>query len=36
VPDFITPEEEQELLTAIDAGPWIQLARRRAQHHGQK
>nr|AKM76729.1 RNA-binding (RRM/RBD/RNP motifs) family protein [Geranium phaeum] len=34
VPDFVTPHEEQELLAAVDARPWISLAKRRVQHYG--
>nr|AKM76730.1 RNA-binding (RRM/RBD/RNP motifs) family protein [Hypseocharis bilobata] len=34
LPDFITPMEEQELLAAVDARPWISLAKRRVQHYG--
>nr|AKM76728.1 RNA-binding (RRM/RBD/RNP motifs) family protein [Geranium maderense] len=34
LPDFITPHEEQELLAAVDARPWISLAKRRVQHYG--
>lgn len=32
--DFITPNEEEELLAAVDSRPWISLAKRRVQHHG--
>nr|AKM76731.1 RNA-binding (RRM/RBD/RNP motifs) family protein [Monsonia emarginata] len=32
--DFVTPHEEQELLAAVDATPWIGLAKRRVQHYG--
>nr|AKM76725.1 RNA-binding (RRM/RBD/RNP motifs) family protein [Erodium trifolium] len=34
LPDFVTPHEEQELLAAVDARPWISLAKRRVQHYG--
>nr|AKM76739.1 RNA-binding (RRM/RBD/RNP motifs) family protein [Pelargonium exstipulatum] len=34
IPNFVTPSEEQELLAAVDARPWICLAKRRVQHHG--
>ncbi|KAI8102345.1 hypothetical protein M9435_005949 [Picochlorum sp. BPE23] len=34
--DFITVEEEQELLDLIDGGVWDRLARRRVQHYGAK
>eukprot|EP00889_Picochlorum_renovo_P004675 jgi/Picre1/31705/NNA_007056.t1 len=36
VHDFITVEEEQELLDLIDGGVWDRLARRRVQHYGAK
>ncbi|CAK9870761.1 unnamed protein product [Sphagnum jensenii] len=32
--DFISPEDEQELLTAVDAEQWTTLAKRRVQHYG--
>ncbi|XP_074264522.1 alkylated DNA repair protein ALKBH8 homolog [Silene latifolia] len=32
--DFITPNEEKELLAAVDSRPWISLAKRRVQHYG--
>ncbi|KAL7122492.1 hypothetical protein ACP275_01G048900 [Erythranthe tilingii] len=32
--DFVTPEEEQELLAAVDNRPWHKLAKRRVQHYG--
>ncbi|XP_039142466.1 alkylated DNA repair protein ALKBH8 homolog isoform X2 [Dioscorea cayenensis subsp. rotundata] len=34
VHDFITPEEEEVLLAAVDASPWKSLAKRRVQHYG--
>nr|AKM76722.1 RNA-binding (RRM/RBD/RNP motifs) family protein [Erodium foetidum] len=34
LPDFVTPHEQQELLAAVDARPWISLAKRRVQHYG--
>ncbi|CAH2034753.1 unnamed protein product [Thlaspi arvense] len=34
LPDFVTAEEEQQLLAAVDAQPWIGLAKRRVQHYG--
>ncbi|KAM0934039.1 putative tRNA (carboxymethyluridine(34)-5-O)-methyltransferase [Dioscorea sansibarensis] len=34
VHDFITPEEEEVLLAAVDARPWKSLAKRRVQHYG--
>jgi hypothetical protein len=36
VPDFVSEAEEAALLAAIDAAPWLPLARRRAQHYGSK
>jgi alkylated DNA repair protein alkB family protein 8 len=32
--DFITSDQEQALLAAVDAGPWQALAKRRVQHYG--
>eukprot|EP00268_Persea_americana_P057238 TRINITY_DN6842_c0_g1_i10.p1 TRINITY_DN6842_c0_g1~~TRINITY_DN6842_c0_g1_i10.p1 ORF type:complete len:380 (-),score=65.01 TRINITY_DN6842_c0_g1_i10:826-1965(-) len=32
--DFVTPAQEQELLSAVDARPWKSLAKRRVQHYG--
>ncbi|KAK3004088.1 hypothetical protein RJ639_017888 [Escallonia herrerae] len=32
--DFITAEEEKELLAAVDGSPWKSLAKRRVQHYG--
>ncbi|KAK1372438.1 alkylated DNA repair protein alkB-like [Heracleum sosnowskyi] len=32
--DFITIEEEKELLAAVDSRPWKSLAKRRVQHYG--
>ncbi|XP_009108113.1 alkylated DNA repair protein ALKBH8 homolog isoform X1 [Brassica rapa] len=34
LPDFVTAEEEQQLLAAVDTQPWIDLAKRRVQHYG--
>ncbi|KAF3498297.1 hypothetical protein DY000_02053467 [Brassica cretica] len=34
LPDFVTAEEEQQLLAAVDTQPWIGLAKRRVQHYG--
>lgn len=34
--DFITPEEEAELITRIDAQPWLTDLKRRVQHYGYK
>ncbi|KAK9806712.1 hypothetical protein WJX72_000289 [[Myrmecia] bisecta] len=35
-PEFVTPEEEAQLLAAVEEGPWETLARRRVQHYGFK
>lgn len=32
--DFITPEEEQDMVTGIDSHDWIKLLNRRVQHYG--
>lgn len=32
--DFVTAEEEQEMLSAVDNRPWKSLAKRRVQHYG--
>jgi alkylated DNA repair protein alkB family protein 8 len=32
--NFVTPEEEQQLLDHIDKAPWTSLAKRRVQHYG--
>ncbi|KAK4802152.1 hypothetical protein SAY86_000355 [Trapa natans] len=32
--EFVSAEEEQELLTAVDDRPWNNLAKRRVQHYG--
>ncbi|XP_016477646.1 alkylated DNA repair protein ALKBH8 homolog [Nicotiana tabacum] len=32
--DFISAEEEKELLAAVDTTPWQKLAKRRVQHYG--
>lgn len=34
IPDFVTPEEEQELMKEIDKNKWNPLAQRRVQHYG--
>ncbi|XP_058086628.1 alkylated DNA repair protein ALKBH8 homolog isoform X4 [Magnolia sinica] len=34
VHDFITADEEQALLAAVDERPWKRLAKRRVQHYG--
>ncbi|CAM6087992.1 unnamed protein product [Calypogeia fissa] len=33
-PDFVSIDEEQELLAAVDQLPWQNLAKRRVQHYG--
>ncbi|KAL2630227.1 hypothetical protein R1flu_014913 [Riccia fluitans] len=33
-PDFISEEEEERLLAAVDQSPWQVLAKRRVQHYG--
>lgn len=32
--DFVTHKEQEELLAAVDARPWNNLAKRRVQHYG--
>jgi alkylated DNA repair dioxygenase AlkB len=34
--DFLTPEEEQSLVTILDNQPWLTDLRRRVQHYGYK
>ncbi len=34
VPAYITPEEERDLLEAVDASPWLTDLKRRVQHYG--
>ena len=34
--DFVSEEEERELLEFVDAQPWESLARRRVQHYGAR
>lgn len=34
--DFITEQEEQQLLACIDSQPWLQLSKRRVQHYGYR
>jgi hypothetical protein len=34
IPDFISAEEERELLKWIDASPWDTRLKRRTQHYG--
>ncbi|MCB1562704.1 MAG: alpha-ketoglutarate-dependent dioxygenase AlkB [Alphaproteobacteria bacterium] len=36
VPDFITEDEEQALMEAIDHQPWLSDLKRRVQHYGYK
>lgn len=36
IPDFITQDEERELLDNIDVKPWLHDLRRRVQHYGYK
>ncbi|KAL4592973.1 hypothetical protein LXL04_005982 [Taraxacum kok-saghyz] len=32
--DFVSPQEEEQLLAAVDVRPWHSLAKRRVQHYG--
>jgi alkylated DNA repair protein alkB family protein 8 len=34
--DFVSEQEQQELLAHIDSQPWQHLAKRRVQHYGFK
>ncbi|CAK7355908.1 unnamed protein product [Dovyalis caffra] len=34
VHDFVSPQEEKELLAAVDERAWISLSKRRVQHYG--
>jgi hypothetical protein len=34
IADFVSVEEELQLLAAVQAGPWDHLAKRRVQHYG--
>ena len=34
VPDFVTPDEQGRILSAVDAAPWSSEMRRRVQHYG--
>lgn len=34
--DFVTAEEEASLLAAVDAAPWVDMAKRRVQHYGYR
>ncbi|WP_419863166.1 alpha-ketoglutarate-dependent dioxygenase AlkB [Candidatus Poriferisodalis sp.] len=36
LPDFLSPEEEAELIACIDAGEWLADLSRRVQHYGYK
>ncbi len=36
IPDFITEEEEQSLISHIDQQPWLNDLKRRVQHYGYK
>lgn len=36
MPDFITPQEEAELISIIDQQPWLTDLKRRVQHYGWK
>lgn len=36
IPDFITSQEEQDLLTAINSEKWLADLKRRVQHYGYK
>lgn len=36
IPDFITTDEEQELIESIDLQPWLNDLKRRVQHYGYK
>jgi alkylated DNA repair dioxygenase AlkB len=36
VPDFITPEEENEIIRLVDGGTWLDDLKRRVQHYGWK
>ena len=34
--EFISPQEEQQLLAHVDAAPWLTTLRRRVQHYGYR
>lgn len=34
--EFVSTQEEVELLALVDAQPWEYLAKRRVQHHGMR
>lgn len=36
IPDFITSEQEQNLVQTIDSQPWLDDLKRRVQHYGYK
>ncbi len=36
IPDFITPDEENTLISSIDEQPWLNDLKRRVQHYGYK
>ena len=36
LPDFITEDEERELLSVIDQQPWLADLQRRVQHYGYR
>lgn len=36
IPKYITQEQEQFLITQIDAQPWLNALKRRVQHYGYK
>lgn len=36
IPNFITPEQEADLITTIDKQPWLTDLKRRVQHYGYK
>ena len=36
IPDYITTEQEQFLISKIDAQPWLNDLKRRVQHYGYK
>jgi hypothetical protein len=35
-PAYVDPEEQQALLDAVDAAPWLSDLRRRVQHYGYR
>lgn len=36
IPAYVDPEEQQALLSAVDAAPWLSDLRRRVQHYGYR